>query len=143
MKVEGTYTFAAPPDLVWGRLQDPEALRTCIPGCRDLVGDGPDRWKATLSVGAGPIRGVYNGTVAIRDKQEPVSYTLDVEGTGSPGFVRGSARVTLAAAGGGTVVTVDADGQVGGTVAAVGQRMVTGVARMLMGQFFSCLAASL
>lgn len=143
MRIEGTFAFAAPPARVWTRLQDPDALRKCIPGCRELVASGPDRWTATLSVGAGPIRGTYTGSVAIRDKQEPVSYVLDVDGKGAPGFVKGSAGVTLAPDGTGTRVTVAADAQVGGTVAAVGQRMITGVARALMGQFFDCLGTEL
>lgn len=143
MKVEATYSYPAPPARVWTRLLDAEALRTCIPGCKALEATGPDRWDATLEVGAGPVRGTYNGTVAIMDKREPVSYTLRVEGRGGPGFVKGTAQVTLAPSNEGTRVDVIADGQVGGTVAGVGQRMLAGVARMLMGQFFDCLSAKL
>jgi carbon monoxide dehydrogenase subunit G len=139
MKVEGSYSFAAPPARVWTRLLDPEALRSCIPGCDALDAVGPDRWTAKLTVGAGPIRGRYDGAVAITDKHEPASYVLAVEGRGTPGFVKGTARVSLVAEGDGTRVDVAADGQVGGTVAAVGQRMLSGVARALMGRFFDCL----
>jgi carbon monoxide dehydrogenase subunit G len=42
-----------------------------------------------------------------------------------------------------TLVNVRGDGQVGGTVAGVGQRMLGGVAKMLMGQFFDCLKKQL
>jgi carbon monoxide dehydrogenase subunit G len=141
--VEATYSYQAPPERVWARLLDAESLRACIPGCKNLEAVGPDRWNATLEVGAGPVHGTYTGTVAIVDKREPVSYTLRVEGRGGPGFVKGSAQVTLASSSEGTRVDVTADGQVGGTVASVGQRMLAGVARMLMGQFFDCLSAKL
>ena len=143
MKVEGTYAYPAPPDRVWTRLLDPQALRECIPGCESLEPAGEDRWSALLNVGAGPIRGRYNGSVAIADKREPLSYTLQVEGRGGPGFVKGTAHITLTPSGEGTQVGVTADGQVGGTVAAVGQRMLAGVAKVLMGQFFDCLATKL
>jgi hypothetical protein len=143
VKVEGSYAYPAPPDRVWSRLLDPAALRSCIPGCQSLESTGDDRWSAKLSVGAGPIRGMYDGSVAIANKQEPVSYTLEIEGRGSPGFVKGTAQIRLVAADGGTRVDVRADGQVGGTVAAVGQRMLSGVAKMLMGQFFDCLRSAL
>lgn len=143
MKVEGTYAFPAPPERVWSHLLDPVALRECIPGCESLEPTGTDRWTAKLLVGAGPVRGRYDGSVAIADKAEPLSYTLEVEGRGSPGFVRGTARITLVPAADGTRVEVTADGQVGGTVAAVGQRMLSGIARMLMGQFFECLRTKL
>ena len=141
MKIEGTFEFSDPPERVWSKLLDPLALRQCIPGCEALEPSGPDRWTARLQVGAGPVRGRYTGSVAVTDLSAPLSYTLVVEGSGSPGFVKGTARVTLVPAGSGTRVDVAADAQVGGTVAAVGQRMLSGVAKMLMGQFFECLRA--
>lgn len=143
MKLEGVYSFAAPRERVWSRLLDPDALRSCIPGCTELVETAPDTWKATLSVGAGPVRGSYTGSVALTDKRPPETYRLEVEGRGKPGVVKGTALVTLTPDGEGTRVAVDAQGQVGGTVAAVGQRMLAGVARMLMSQFFECLRAGL
>jgi carbon monoxide dehydrogenase subunit G len=38
-----------------------------------------------------------------------------------------------------TAVHVSGDGQVGGVMAGVGQRLVEGVAKQLMGQFFQCM----
>ncbi len=139
MKVEGAYTFPAPPQQVWSLLLDPESLRACIPGVESLTETSPDHWDAVLKVGVAAIKGTYKSKVAIVDKQEPTSYTLQVEGSGGPGFVKGSAKVTLVDEGQQTRVQVDGDGQVGGTVAGVGQRMLGGVAKMLMNQFFECL----
>lgn len=139
MKVEGSYVYPAPPRTVWNVLLDPESLRGCIPGCEVLTESGPDRWDATLKVGVASIKGTYKSKVAILDKREPEAYTLSVEGSGGPGFVKGTARITLTAEGEGTRVAVDGDGHVGGTVAGVGQRMLGGVAKMLMNQFFECL----
>lgn len=139
MKLEASYNLPADRATVWARLLDADALRSCIPGCQSLVASGADRWAATLSVGAGPIRGTYTGTVALVDQVAPGTLTLQVDGKGLPGFVKGSAVITLAEQGSGTRLSVDADGQVGGTVAAVGQRMLSGVARMLMDQFFACI----
>jgi carbon monoxide dehydrogenase subunit G len=143
MKVEGTYSFPAPPQKVWDLLLNPESLKSCIPGCESLTVAGPDRWDATMKVGVAAVRGTYKGKVAIVDKQEPSTYTLQVEGSGGPGFVKGSARVTLTPEGEGTRVGVDGDGQVGGPVAGVGQRMLGGVAKMLLNQFFDCLKGRL
>lgn len=139
MKVDGAFSFPAPPERVWALLMDPENLRSCIPGCESLTETEPDHWDAVLKVGVASIRGTYKSKVAITDKNEPTSYSLRVEGSGGPGFVKGVANISLVAEGEGTRVTVDGDGQVGGTVAGVGQRMLGGVARMLMTQFFECL----
>lgn len=143
MKVEGSYAFPGTPQQVWKLLLDPEALRGCIPGVESLTETEPDHYDAVLKVGVAAIRGTYNGKVAIADRQEPTSYTLQVEGSGGPGFVRGSARVTLTPEGDATRVTVEGDGQVGGMLAGVGQRMLPGVAKMLMNQFFECMRGRL
>jgi uncharacterized protein len=143
MKVEGVYTFPGPPQQVWDLLLDPESLRACIPGAESLTETSADHWDAVMRVGVAAIKGTYKGKVAIVDKQPPTSYVLQVEGSGGPGFVKGSAKVTLEAEGEGTRVTVEGDGQVGGMLAGVGQRMLPGVAKMLMNQFFECLVGKL
>jgi carbon monoxide dehydrogenase subunit G len=143
MKVEGAYTFPGQPQQVWDLLLDPESLRTCIPGVESLTETSPDHWDAVMKVGVAAIKGTYKGKVAIVEKQEPTEYTLQVEGSGGPGFVKGSARITLSAEGDATAVKVEGDGQVGGMLAGVGQRMLPGVAKMLMNQFFECLVGKL
>jgi uncharacterized protein len=143
MKVEGVYAFPGQPQQVWDLLLDPESLRTCIPGVESLTETSPDHWDAVLKVGVAAIRGTYKSKVAIADKQPPTEYTLLVEGSGGPGFVKGSAKIMLEADGESTRVRVEGDGQVGGMLAGVGQRMLPGVAKMLMNQFFECLIAKL
>jgi carbon monoxide dehydrogenase subunit G len=139
MKVEGAYTFPGQPQQVWDLLLDPESLRACIPGVESLTETSTDHWDAVMKVGVAAIKGTYKGKVGIVEKQPPTSYTLQVEGSGGPGFVKGSAKISLEAEGDGTRVKVDGDGQVGGMLAGVGQRMLPGVAKMLMNQFFECL----
>ncbi len=139
MKVEGTYTFPGSPPQVWDLLLDPDSLRQCIPGVETLTETSPDHFDAVMKVGVAAIRGTYKGKVAIIDREAPTAYTLQVEGSGGPGFVKGTAKITLEASGDGTSVKVDGDGQVGGMLAGVGQRMLPGVAKMLMNQFFECL----
>lgn len=143
MKLDGNYTFNAPAERVWALLLSPDALKSCVPGCEKLEQVGEDSYNATLKVGVASIRGTYNGKVRITDKNEPHSYTLHVEGSGGPGFVRGEAKISLQPNGEATLVSVNADGQVGGTVAGVGQRMLGGVAKMLMNQFFDCMSKQL
>ena len=143
MKVEGSYQFDAPKERVWSVLLDPEALKSCIPGCETLNATGEDQYEAVMKVGVAAIRGTYKGTVRITDKEELTRYKMQVQGSGGAGFVRGEAVVELADQGGSTQVNVSGDGQVGGTVAGVGQRMLGGVAKMLMGQFFDCLKKQL
>jgi carbon monoxide dehydrogenase subunit G len=143
MKVEGVYTFPGPPQQVWDLLLDPESLRTCIPGVESLTETSPDHFDAVLKVGVAAIKGTYKSKVALADRVPPKEYTLLVEGSGGPGFVKGTAKISLEAEGDGTRVRVEGDGQVGGMLAGVGQRMLPGVAKMLMNQFFECLIGKL
>jgi len=62
---------------------------------------------------------------------------MAVEGSGGPGFVRGNAAMQLSDVDGGTRVSYDADVQVGGLIASVGQRMLGGVTKMMLDQFFN------
>jgi uncharacterized protein len=140
MDLNATYTFNAPTSRVWELLMDTTAISGCLPGCRGLRPIGDDRYEAELAVAVAAISGNFKGTVAIEDKVPPDSYTLRVEGTGRPGFMKGHSIVTLVADGERTTVQVSAHADVGGMIARVGQRLLESVARMTLDRFFACLA---
>ncbi|HYB43185.1 MAG TPA: carbon monoxide dehydrogenase subunit G [Candidatus Methylomirabilis sp.] len=137
MKIEGTNDIPAPRDRVWSALLDPGMLAAAIPGCEKLEAIGPDEYKAIMKVGVGPVKGTFEGKVRITDIQPPDRYRMAMEGSGGPGFVRGEAAMELAPGGDGTRVSYSADVQVGGLIASVGQRMLGGVSRMILEQFFT------
>jgi len=143
MEITGSYTFNAPPERVWALLMDPAVLSSCIPGCERFDPTGEDRYTVTLTVGIAAITGTYAGTVHLIDQIPHSSYRLVVEGQGRPGFVKGSSAVALKAAADATEVTVTADVQAGGAIARVGQRLMGGVAKMMMDRFFGCLQGRL
>jgi len=139
LKVEGTYDFAAPRTHVYRSLRDPDLLQQCIPGCDSLTLQSDGRYLAHLSLKIAAIRGTFSGYVQITDENEATSYRLNVEGSGGPGFVKGTGLVTLSDSEKGTHVEVAGDAQVGGMIAGVGQRVLLPAARMLMNQFFECM----
>jgi len=137
MKIEGSHDVPAPRQKVWDAFLDPEMLRQAIPGCEKLEAAGNDEYKATMKIGVAAVKGTFEGKVSILEKRPPDSYRLAVEGTGGPGFVRGSTLITLTDIEGGTRVSYLADVQVGGLIAGVGQRMLGGVSKMMADQFFN------
>lgn len=143
MKLDGNATLSAPPAAVWAAITDPAVLARTIPGCHGLVRTGEDEYAMTVSVGVGAIRGVYAGEVKLTEKQAPTRYVMHASGSGGPGSVRATVPITLQAVDGGTRLSYAADAVVGGAVAGVGQRMITGVAKRLAGQFFSAIDAEL
>lgn len=139
MDLSASYTFAAPPATVWTLLNDPNVVASCLPGCDRLEPIGEDRYRAELTLAVAAVSGHYSGTVAIVDKRPPHSYRLVVEGTGKPGFVKGEAMVELVDQNNSTLVNVKGQGQVGGLIARVGQRLLGTVSKMMMDRFFACL----
>ena len=141
MDVSATYTFDAPRQRVWDLLTDPAEIAGCLPGCDALEPAGDDTWRATLTIGVAAVTGRYEGTVRMTGREEPERYTLNVAGRGRPGFVNGSATLTLTEEDGGarTRVAVAGQAQVGGTIARFGQRLLGGVSKMTMDRFFTCL----
>ena len=139
MDITGSYSFAAPPDRVWSLLMDPAVIASCIPGCEQLEPEGEGRYRARLNVAMAAITGTYDGTVVMSDVAPPESYVLTVEGQGRPGFVKGTATISLRAEGEGTVVDVKGTMQAGGTIARLGQRLIGSVSKMMQDRFFGCL----
>ena len=122
---------------MWSALLDPDMLAQAIPGCEKLEAIGPGEYKAVMKIGVGPVKGTFEGKVRLTDQEPPNRYKMAMEGSGGPGFVRGEALMELAAADAGTRVNYNADVQIGGLIASVGQRMLGGVSRMMLDQFFS------
>ena len=133
MKLQGDYLFEASVGEVWKALFDPVVLAAVMPGCEklDLV-DG--QYVGELNIKVGPVQGKFTGKVDLKDIVEPTSYTMVVDGRGAPGFVKATASVKLEAEGEGTRMRYDADAQVGGKIASVGQRLLEASARAITKQ---------
>ena len=137
MKIEGSHEIPAPRQQVREAFLDPDRLRQAMPGCEKLEAVGDDEYKATLKIGIAAVKGTFEGKVKLSDNKPPDSYRMAVEGSGGPGFVRGEAAISLVETPGGTRVDYNADVQVGGLIAGVGQRLLGGVSKMMADQFFS------
>jgi uncharacterized protein len=139
VELSESYTFAAPPGSVWLLLTDPDVVASCLPGCEGLEPLGNDRYRATLTLSVASISGQYTGTVSMLDMRPPEGYRLLVEGQGRGGFVNGEAMLALTEEAGSTKVSVIGQAEVGGLIAAVGQRLLGTVSKMMMDRFFGCL----
>lgn len=138
MQIEYQQEYPAPAEVVWNVLLDPEILARHLPGCKRLDPEGDGAYLATLEIGLGPVRGTYTGKVAVKDLHPHSSYRLLVEGGGGPGQVKGEGVIQLVPTGhGSTLLRCVGDATVTGTLAAVGQRLLGTVARMIMGSFFN------
>jgi carbon monoxide dehydrogenase subunit G len=91
-------------------------------------------------IGVAGIRGTYQARIEMRDKTEGRSVRLVGKASGALGFASASGFVTLQPeAGGRARLAYRYEADVGGKVAAVGQRMLGSVTRYLIAQFFQAL----
>ncbi|MHB8186527.1 MAG: SRPBCC family protein [Dermatophilaceae bacterium] len=144
MKISGTAVLNAPVDQVWAAFNDPAVLARTIPGCQELRAVGPDAYKMTVTAGVASIKGTYEGDLRVTEQSPPGSFVLKAAGAGAPGTVGADVKVSLLeSATGGTDLSYDADAVVGGVIGGVGQRMLTGVAKKMAGQFFAAVDADI
>jgi carbon monoxide dehydrogenase subunit G len=140
VKIAGVYTLAFQPERAYRLMQEPEVLARAIPGCESLDKVGEDEYRMKMKMALASLSGAFGGKVKITDQTPPSSFRLLVEGDGKIGFVKGDGLLTLTANGAGTDVGYEGDVQVGGTMAAVGQRLIEGTAKMMIKRFFEKLA---
>jgi hypothetical protein len=143
VNLDGSAVLHASPEAVWAALTDPAVLARTIPGCLSLERVGDDSYRMNVAAGVGAVKGTYAGEVHLTDQERPKSYVMHASGAGAPGQVRATVTIELAPDGDGTVLTYSADAVVGGPVAGVGQRMITGVAKRLAAQFFTAVDGEL
>ena len=145
MNLNGTFTFNGPRDVVWALLQDPAVLAKALPGTERLTLTGDDRFEGVMKVSVGPVTAAkFDVTVTLKDKVPPQSFAMQIDGKGAVGYTRGTAAVDLQEhAGGTTLMQYSSDVQVGGRIAAVGQRLLESVAKMMMKQALDALEKEL
>ena len=146
MEMQGHRHLAVTQQQAWEALNDPQVLKTCIPGCDKVEATGDSQYAVGMAVKVGPVAARFAGKIQLLDVLPPNSYTLVFEGQGgAAGFGKGTAKVALAppAEGAGCELDYTAQAQVGGKIAQVGgkiaqvgQRLVDGVARSMADDFF-------
>jgi hypothetical protein len=134
MKLAGEHLFEVSRERLWQALLDPEVLAKTLPGTEKLEKVGDNEYRGTLLVKVGPVQGAFEGGVKLLDLDPPHGYRMEIEGRGAPGFLKGTGRLELEDRGAQTNLRYDIDAQVGGRVAAVGQRLIESSAKVITRQ---------
>lgn len=146
MELTDTHTLPVPQQQAWEALNDTEILRACIPGCESIEADGENAYAVAMTASVGPVKARFKGRMNLTDVDAPHTYTIVFEGQGgAAGFGKGMAKVNLEPGDGAdsTVLTYNANAQVGGKLAQIGSRLVDGAARKIAGEFFKRFSAQL
>lgn len=141
MTMNGSIDLPAPREVVWQKLNDPEVLKVCIPGCQSLERTEGSGFAAVAKLKIGPVTATFKGKVELTDIDPPNGYRINGEGEGGiAGFAKGGASVKLEAIPEGTRLTYDVEANIGGKLAQLGSRLINGVAKKLADQFFEKFA---
>jgi carbon monoxide dehydrogenase subunit G len=141
MTMSGEIVLPTDKATVWAKLNDPEVLKACIPGCQSLEKTSDTEFQATAKIKVGPVGASFKGRVTLSDLDPPNSYRITGEGEGGvAGFAKGGAVVKLADDAGGTKLAYDVEAQIGGKLAQLGGRLINGVAKKTADEFFAKFA---
>jgi len=144
MTMTGEIQLAATREAVCEKLNDPEVLKACIPGCEELEKTDDQGFRAATKMKVGPVSARFRGKVVLSDLDRPNGYKISGEGEGGvAGFATGGAKVSLVERNGGTLLSYNVDAQIGGKLAQLGQRLINGTAKKLADEFFANFARAL
>jgi 2-furoyl-CoA dehydrogenase large subunit len=142
LRGRGTVAIEAARQRVWNALLGPAQLRAIIPGCESIEQTSADTFRAQIRVSIAGIGALYEAQVGIFDRKEPERLRMAARGESKLGFARGEAVVTLEEIESSvTRLTYEYGADVGGRVATFGQRMLDGVVKVVLADFFDRLRA--
>lgn len=137
MDISGEQRIAASRERVWEALNDPAILQQCITGCESMEKTAENEMHAEVTAKFGPVKAKFKANITIADPIPPSSCRLVGEGKGGvAGFAKGAAEITLEEDGDGTILRYQADMQIGGKIAQIGSRLVSGTTNKIVGDFF-------
>ena len=144
MKFAGTVEIAAPRDMVWACVIDPNQVGQCGPGVESIEVIDETHFKATAKVGIGFISARFVVNMEMAELSAPDRAVIKAHGQAPGSAVDATANMSLSdGADGGTRMDWDADVAISGSLASLGARLIEGTANKMIGQTFECMKSKL
>lgn len=140
MSWEGHTILPTTPGRAYKLLTDPAVLVRTLPGLLSLTPQGDHVYTATMVIHVGAITEHYEGELSLVNRLTDWAYELNIYGEGSSGFVDIAVTVSLFPISEGTDLYYQGIAHVGGRMAVIELRVLSGVARTLLSQFFLSMA---
>ena len=139
MRIDGSYTFNAPRDLVWSLLHDFPVIQQSIPGCEHFYLHADGKYHISLRQPAGPFRGTYEGLVTRIEEQPQDSIHLSLSGSGPELVFFGEGILKLNENAEQTVLVYEGDVEISGQIPARSPRLTRTTANFLLRSFLESL----
>ena len=139
MNLKGEYLIPAKKIKVWEHLNNPETLKNSIKGCETLDKVSATEFNAKVKAKVGPVSAIFNGSVSLTELDPPNSYIITGQGKGgAAGFAKGSVKITLFDKDppNNTLLKYEGNAHVGGKLAQLGSRLISGVVQSTADDFF-------
>lgn len=78
--LEDVIELRGPREYIWSVIDDPSALQRVLPGCEELVADGPGRYRAAMRTRLQFITLRVAGTAELQEVRRPDHLRLDIAG---------------------------------------------------------------
>jgi len=140
MKFEGEFVVDGTPEEIWPYFNDPDILQDCAPGCKEMVLESPSQLRTTLAVGVGSVKPTFDVDAVVVDCTKPDRLEIQASGEASRNSFSVTAWQELSDNGDGTTtVRWEADAEVSGVIASLGDRALGSVTNKLVNDFFQDL----
>ena len=137
MEMKGEQLVPATQQATWEALNDPQVLKSCVPGCESITPAGDNAYEVLMVARVGPVSAKFKGKLTLSDIVPPQSYSISFEGQGgAAGFAKGGAKVDLVPENDQTKLLYDVKANVGGKLAQIGSCLVDAAARKVADDFF-------
>ena len=144
MNISGAATVHAFPEAVWAALADRDLLVRAVPGLDQLDVRGDGRRQFAVTTGIAAVSGSYSGEASVVERAEPGLIVLHVSAAGARGTVIADLTVRLAPlADGGTELSYEAEVEVEGAIAGIGQRMLASIGQRMAADVISGIEGAL
>jgi uncharacterized protein len=146
MKLENSFTVAAPISETWETLLDIERVAKCLPGAEIEPGDEEGVYRGAMKVKLGPMTVHYRGTARLQDVDEDThtaSIAVQAREAKGQGTAAAVIRNELESQDGGTRVVAITDLKITGRQAQFGRGIMEDVASTMMGEFAKRLEAEI
>ncbi|MFC3476788.1 CoxG family protein [Halobacterium litoreum] len=140
IEFSGDFESEHAPEELWKYFTDPDILAQCAPGCDHIEQESESELSATIAVGVGSVKPTFDVDMTVVEADEPNHLVMEAGGDASRNSFEAVAEMTLTETeDGGTHAEWEADANVSGLIASLGQRALGSVADRLVNNFFDDL----
>jgi carbon monoxide dehydrogenase subunit G len=137
MNGNGSILLEASLENTWVGLFDPEILEKCMMGCKKLTLIDKNTYLAELKIGVPPVSGKYESKIVTEEVEKLKTYRLIIKAEGDSGGVEATSLINLTKeTEDKTLLSYSFEAEVNGKASKVGDRILKGVGKLLIQDFF-------